>query len=201
VTDRRTRRELLRGGAVGAAVLTPVGSALAAGSAVAVSPPLPLTVRLQRLIGIEQLMLYCYQHVFGSSILGPRERRAIDPLPAQEESHIQALEVQLAARGGTPLPPPASVAEADRRLAHRKVGGRLGQLQSPHDAIGLLLSVERVAVGAYFVALTKLDERQLIVLIARMMAADAQHEAILGLQLPPYEPAVAVPYGLVQGVQ
>jgi hypothetical protein len=202
MTERRTRRELLLGGAAAAlgSVMLDPATGLAAGPNPA-SEPLALAVALQRLISVEQLMLYCYEHVLGSSILGPRERRAIAPLPSQEEAHIRALEAQSAARGGVAPPPPGRVSEANRRLAHRKVGGRLGQLRGAHDAIRLLLSVERVVVGAYFVALTKLEDRQLIVLIAQMMAADSQHEAILGLQLPPYKPEVAVSYGLVQGVQ
>jgi hypothetical protein len=201
VTQAPTRRELgcIAAAALGWAALHPA-AALAAGPASAVAQ-LPLPVRLQRLIGVEQLMLYCYEQVLGSSLLGPRERRAIAPLPAHEQAHIHALERQLAAYGGTAPRPPASVAEANRRLAHRKVGGRLGQLTGPHDAIRLLLSLEQVTVGAYFVALTKVENQPLIVLIAQIMAADAQHDAILGLQLPPYKPAAAVPYGLVQGVQ
>ena len=147
-------------------------------------------------------MLYCYEQVLGSSLLGPRERRAIATAAGTRAgTHIHALELQLAAYGATAPRPPESVAEADRRLAHRKVPGRLGQLKGAHDAIRLLLSLERVTVGAYFVALTKVESQPLIVLIAQIMAADAQHEAILGLQLPPYKPAAAVPYGLVQGVQ
>ncbi|MGP0053518.1 MAG: ferritin-like domain-containing protein [Solirubrobacteraceae bacterium] len=201
MTQAPTRRELgsLAAAAVGWVALHPA-AALAAGSASAAAQ-LTLPVRLQRLIGVEQLMLYCYEQVLGLSLLGPRERRAIAPLPAHEHTHIDALELQLAAYGATAPRPPESVAEADRRLAHRKVPGRLGQLKGAHDAIRLLLSLERVTVGAYFVALTKVESQPLIVLIAQIMAADAQHEAILGLQLPPYKPAAAVPYGLVQGVQ
>ena len=81
------------------------------------------------------------------------------------------------------------------------VKGRLGQLRGEQDALQLLLAIERVVVGAYFVALTKLEDRRLIVLVAQIMANDAQHEALLGELLYPGRPRNAVPYGLVQGVQ
>jgi hypothetical protein len=81
------------------------------------------------------------------------------------------------------------------------VAGRLGQLKNTKDALYLLLAMERVTVGAYFVALTKLDDRSLITLAAEIMANDAQHEAIIGQLLYKGNIPQSVPYGLVQGVQ
>ena len=97
--------------------------------------------------------------------------------------------------------PPASVADANRDLARRHVIARLGQLHGAPDALGLLFAVERVTVGVYFVALTKLAEPGLIRLVAEIMANDAQHEAILGELLYHGNVQQAVPYGLIQGVQ
>lgn len=196
--ERWTRRELLLSGAAGA-LLVPA-AATAAGSTVAAATASEAD-RLERLIRVELLVLFCYQHVLDTSILGTGARRALAVVPGHEQSHIQALERQLADRGGVAPPPPSGVAEADRYLAKRKVGGRLGQLQSPADALELLLAVERVAVGAYFVALLWLEEPALIVLAGQIMANDAQHEALVGLQLPKSSPQAAVPYALVQGVQ
>ena len=81
------------------------------------------------------------------------------------------------------------------------MGGRLDQLQGSKDALYLLLAVERVAVGAYFVALAKLENPPLMTLAAEIMANDAQHEALIGELLYDGKAAQAVPYGLVQGVQ
>jgi hypothetical protein len=65
----------------------------------------------------------------------------------------------------------------------------------------LLLTLEQVTIGAYFVALTKLRDTELIQLTCQIMANEAQHDAMIGLTLPKNTPASAVPYGLVQGLQ
>jgi ferritin-like protein len=193
-----TRRELLAYGAgiAGAAMLVPA-SALAAGGGAAESQ----AVRVQRLMSVELLMLYTYRQVIASSLLSPSARRALAPLRANEEAHVRALGMRLSALGGSAPAPPDSVAEANQDLAHREVSGRLGQLKGAKDALRLLLAVERVTVGAYFVALTKLEDPGLITLAAEIMANDAQHEAIIGELLYPGKAGQAVPYGLVQGVQ
>ena len=170
-----TRRELLVAG-TGAAAMTVAGAAVA-GSAVAggASPAAAFQAdRLRRLLSAELLILYCYEHVLDSQILDPHQRQALAPLQAQE---------------------------ADHDLSHRKVRERLGQLKGQMDALHLLLSVERVVVGAYFVALTKLADPSLVTLSAQIMANDAQHEAIIGELLYPGIAQQAVPYGLVQGTQ
>jgi ferritin-like protein len=193
-----TRRELLIYGAgvAGAALLVPA-SALAAGGGTGEGE----AARLQRLMSIELLMLYTYGQVIASSLLGPGARRALAPLRANEEAHVRALGARLSALGGAAPRAPATVTEADRDLAHREVSGRLGHLKGAKDALRLLLAVERVTVGAYFVALTKLEDPGLIKLAAEIMANDAQHEAIIGGLLYPGKAGQAVPYGLVQGVQ
>lgn len=193
-----TRRELLLAGVAGA-LLAP--AAAAASSARADPKPFSETDRLQRLIRLELLLLFCYRHILASSVLSRRAAGTLTPFVAHEEAHIGALERLLLVRGGSVPAPPASVAAANRDLAHRKVGGRLGQLRGDLDAVRLLLTLEQVTIGAYFVALTKLQDSELIVLVAQIMGNEAQHDAMLGLLLPPGKPASAVPYGLVQGLQ
>jgi Ferritin-like domain len=193
-----TRRELLLAAGAGAAVVAS-GTARAAGGPS--PPPVPVPERLQRLVRLEMLLLFCYQHVLGSSILSRRAERTLTPFVAHEEAHIRALERQLTARGGEIPSPPASVAAANHDLAHRKVGGRLGRLRGDLDAVRLLLTTEQVTIGAYFVALRTLDEPGLIELVCQIMANEAQHDAMLGLLLPPGKLGSAVPYGLVQGLQ
>jgi hypothetical protein len=156
---------------------------------------------MARLLGVEMLLHFCYQHVIASPLLTPRERRALVPLRTNEEAHVKALRATLKTLRGSPPRGPVSVEQANQALAHREVGGRLGQLKNSKDALYLLLAVERVVVGAYFVALAKLENPRLMTLAAEIMANDAQHEAILGQLLNPKRPGAAAPYGLVQGVQ
>ena len=190
------------GAAAGALVAAAGGMLLDTSPAAAASLPSPTDAdRLRRLISVELLMLYCYEHVLAGPLLRPRAHRLMLPLRGQEEAHVRVLSSRLAALGGTPPAGPASVKEADRDLARRGVGGRLNQLQGGRDALFLLLAVEQVVVGAYFVALTKLSDPRLVVLAAQIMANDAQHEALVGEALHPGEAEEAVPYGLVQGIQ
>jgi hypothetical protein len=210
--EASTRREALGygvriglAGAAGAA-LAP-GAALAAGTTTTGTagprsdPPVPEPVRVQRLLSIELLLLFAYRHVLAGSLLSPPAVRALAPLRAHEEAHVRALRARLRQLGGTDPQPPRSVAQANRDLAHRTVTERIGQLRGDKDALRLLLSVEKVVVGAYFVALTTLQDRSLITLVAEMMASDAQHEAVIGELLYDGDATKAVPSGLVQGVQ
>jgi hypothetical protein len=199
-----TRRELLAAGAAGAtgaAGLLALPAATVAATSTTSEPPFSETDRLQRLIRLELLLLYCYRQVLGSSILRPRAHRALAPFVGHEEAHVNALEAHLRARGGAVPPGPDSVKTANRDLAHRGVGGRLGQLKGSRDALYLLLTLEQVTIGAYFVALTKLNDSELITLACQIMANEAQHDAIIGLTLPKATLGSAVPYGLVQGIQ
>ena len=202
VTGLPTRRELLVAGTAGtAALVVAAPGAIAAGTSTAAEPPFSVTDRLQRLIRIELLLLYSYRYVLGSSILGPRTRRTVAPFPGHEEAHIAALAAQLKAHGGSMPAGPGSVAEANRDLAHRKIGGRLGQLKGGPDALRMLLTLEQVTIGAYFVALTKLQDDRLIRLVCEIMGNEAQHDAMISLSFPKGTPGSAVPYGLVQGLQ
>lgn len=199
-----TRRRLLTlGGAAGLSAATAGAAALATvpGAQARVSAQQADADRLRRLIAVELLMLYCYEQVLAGSLLEPRSRHLMAPLRAHEEAHVHALSGRLAGLGGTPPAGPASVRKADRDLARRGVAGRLGQLQSGRDALFLLLDLEKVVVGAYFVALIKLNDERLVTLAAQIMASDAQHEALVGEALYSGDARKAVPSGLVQGVQ
>jgi hypothetical protein len=205
-----TRRELLtRGLGAGATAVGGAGGLAAAGlwlpgtalAATTEGAPATQRERVARLLSVEMLLLYCYRHVIASPLLRPAQRRALVPLRVNEEGHVNALSAALKTLGGVTPRAPVRVEQANKALAHRKVGGRLGQLKSAKDAFYLLLAVERVAVGAYFVAVGKLETPSLITLSAEIMANDAQHEAMIGELLYPTRPGAAVPYGLVQGVQ
>jgi hypothetical protein len=207
---RRTRRELLlsAGAGAAAALAVPAAAEAATSSSAAsslVSPQLDLTVpeRLVRLLQIELLLLFCYRHVLASSILSPRARRTLTPFAGHEVQHIAALERLLRARGGRVPRGPANAHAANRDLAKRKIGGRLGQLKGDLDAVRLLQTTEQVTIGAYDTALATLadSESDLTELCCQIMANEAQHDAMLALLLPPGKIPSAVPYGLVQGLQ
>ena len=197
----QTRRQLLArsarvtaGGAAaaGAALLAPALAQAQTGSE---------ADRLHRLLSLELLVLYCYEHVLSSTVLSPQARPAIAPLLAHEHAHVSAIGARLRALGGSPPAPPVSLAAANRDLIHRNVSERLGELQGSGDALRLLLAIEQVATGAYFVALTTLSDPQLIRLGAQIMASEAQHQAVIGELLDHGNGAQAAPYGLIQGSQ
>lgn len=196
-----TRRELLGAGAAGAAGLLALPAAAAADTTTTSEPPVSESDRLQRLIRLELLLVYCYRYVLGSSILGREAHQRLAPFVDHEEAHIAALSTRSKARGGTVPPGPDSIKTANRYLANRGIGGRLGQLKGERDALYMLLTLEQVTIGAYFVALTKLNDSELITLVCQIMANEAQHDAMIAYSLPKATPGSAVPYGLVQGLQ
>jgi hypothetical protein len=205
MAGRPTRRELLLGGAAGGLLLPAVaGTATATAAAAATTAdaqPFSVPDRLARLIRLELLLVFCYRHILASSILTARARSTLAPFLAHEEAHASALQQRLRAAGGAIPAGPAGVQEANHDLAHRKIGGRLGQLKGDPDALRLLLTLEQVTIGAYFVALTKLQDADLITLVCEIMANDAQHDAVIGLLMPKATLGSAAPYGLVQGLQ
>ena len=200
-----TRRQVVARGLGGASVAglgaTTAGLGSAASAAAAAGVAIVDADRLRRLVSVELLLLYCYEQILAGPLLRPRARRLLSPLVGHEEAHVRALSARLAALGGRAPSPPRSVRVADHDLARRGVGGRLGQLTGGRDALFLLLAVEQVVVGAYFVALTKLGDPRLITLAAQIMASDAQHEALIGEAIHPGDAQKDVPSGLVQGIQ
>jgi hypothetical protein len=164
-------------------------------------PPMGTDIaRLQRLMRLELLLHYAYDHVLTSPVLPPSAYPAVAQLRSHEQAHVDALHGQLTARHALAPSPPPSIAVANRHLARRNIGGRLGHLRGAKDALFLLLSLERVAIGAYFVALREMGDPGLVVLAAQIMASDAQHEAVISEFLNPGMIPAAVPDGLVQGV-
>ena len=195
-----TRRELLAAAVAGVALAAPATALAATAPAL---PPDPPAGRLRRLLSVELLLLYCYRHVLGTSLPSPAARPVLELQARHEAAHIHALSVELtrlSPSGAIPVGP-RGVGAADRALARRNITGRLGQLQGEKDALHLLLEAERVVGGAYFVALTKLEDQRLIALAVSIMGSEAQHEALIGDLLYPGDAQRSVPYGLIQGIQ
>jgi hypothetical protein len=196
VRDRSaTRRELLATGAVaGVAALAISPVAMAASTATASD-----AARLERVLSMAVLASYVYQQVFAEDVLTGSQRRALDGFDEQERAHVAALRTAVVRAGGTVIGSPSSTDVANRYLAHRGIGGRLGQLQGPEDALDLLISVERSSIGSCYVGLLGLTGSAAIVLVASIMANDSQHEAVVTLQQPMLKLAAAAPFPLVSG--
>jgi hypothetical protein len=194
-----TRRELLATGAVAgvAALAIPTTAAAASGGGSTAAPG--DAARLERVLSMAVLASYVYQQVFAEDVVTGSRRRALDGFAEQEQAHVAALRTAVVRAGGTVIGPPSSNEVANRYLAHRGIGGRLGQLQGPEDALDLLISVERSSIGSCYVALRGLTGSAAIVLVASIMANDAQHEAVVTLQRHALKLAAAAPFPLVSG--
>ena len=194
-----TRRELLATGAVAgvAALAIPTAAAAASGGGSTAAPG--DAARLERVLSMAVLASYVYQQVFAEDVVTGSRRRALDGFAAQEQAHVAALRTAVVRAGGTVIDPPSSNEVANRYLAHRGIGGRLGQLQGPEDALDLLISVERSSIGSCYVALRGLTGSAAIVLVASIMANDAQHEAVVTLQRHALKLVAAAPFPLVSG--
>jgi hypothetical protein len=196
-----TRRELLTAGAAaGAAALAAPALAPTAALASGSSPPPPDDAgRLTRVLSMAVLAGYVYGQVFAEGVLTQSQRRALNGFDEQERAHVVALRRAVVSAGGTVIAPPTSLEVANHYLAHRGIGGRLGQLQGSQDALQLLISVERSSIGSCYVALLGLTGSAAIVLVASIMANDAQHEAVITLQVPKLKLTDAAPFPLVSG--
>jgi Ferritin-like domain len=197
-----TRRELLAAGAVAGAALAapalaPAVAGAASGGASTAAPD--DGARLTRALSMAVLAAYVYRQMFAERVLTGSQLRALDGFAEQEQAHVAALRTAVTVAGGTLIGPPSSIDAANRDLAHRGIGGRLGQLQGPDDALDLLISVERSSIGSCYVALLGLTGSAAIVRVAEIMANDAQHEAVVTLQRHALKLAAAAPFPLVSG--
>jgi hypothetical protein len=190
-----TRRELI-GGAIGGSA----GAALLTASSAAAAAAAPTEAELLRdLLASELLAVYCYQHILSAGLLSPRATRVATRALSQERAHAAALRAALVAKGGTPPPAPASVAEADRELSTRLVSNRLGHLRDHEDARRLLIALEGVLEGSYYLAIGLLSDPKTIRMAAEMLANEGQHEVLLRLLAHEHEQGKALPSALVQG--
>jgi hypothetical protein len=191
-----TRRDLLVAGAVvGAVALAEPGVAAAVGESASAGD----SARLSRVLSMAVLAAYVYQQVFAENVVTGSRRRALNGFDQQEQAHVVALRRAVVATGGTVVKPPSSLDAANKDLAHRGIGGRLGQLQGPEDALDLLISIERSSIGSCYVALRGLTGSAAIELVARIMGNDAQHEAMVTLQRHALKLSAAAPFPLVSG--
>jgi fermentation-respiration switch protein FrsA (DUF1100 family) len=146
------------------------------------------------------LLLSCDEAVLsGSSLSGSESAHAlVTTLRDHAVAHVAALR-GAGARGGISVLSPGPA--LDRALVQQRITGRPGRLRGERDALNLLLDVERIAIGAAYVALGTVTDPDVSLLLAQLMASGAQHEAVLHEALHPGDIVGAIRYGIVQGTQ
>ena len=153
---------------------------------------------LERVLGIELLVVTAYQHVLATRLLEPAVRNQLNVLLRQELEHVGMLRATLERIGSTG-PPAPSVAAAQAELTRHHVYWSLTQLRHQRSALKLLVDVESLAENAYFGAIAKLRDPQLVRTSAEVMGCEAQHWTVLSGFLHHEDPIKAVPYPFVGG--
>jgi Ferritin-like domain len=196
-----TRRRLLGGAVAGGAGLVAATRLLEGAEAVAAESSSPGDPQLvSDLMGVELLSQVVIEHVLLSPHMSLRSRRVAHRVLAAERAHAAALEPHLR-RLRSPRPRvPGTTEEIDAVLAARHVSHRVSELHSEHDCLELLLNLESIAEGAYYSSLSKLSNPRLQLLAARILASEAQHEAMVGVLRDHKDFARAAPYAFVEGI-
>jgi Ferritin-like domain len=191
---KATRRQLMGGGIALAAA-----SAFPGVAGAAASPPAESETQvLEQVLRIELLVVTAYQHVLATRLLEPAVRSQLNVLLRQELEHVGVLRVTLERMGATG-PAAPSVAAAQAELNRNHVYWSLTQLRLQRSALKLLVDVESLAENAYFRAIAKLRDPQLVRTSAEVMGCEAQHWTVLSGLLHHEDPTKAVPYPFVGG--
>jgi hypothetical protein len=188
-----TRRELARlgisAGVAGAALEAAVGIAEADSTAA------PLT----SIVMVELLAVFAYEHMLAAGPLNAAGEQLARQFLGHEQRHVTALTDALRKRGEAPPAGPTGVEQANDELSARGGSGSFSDLHSGDDCLRLLVDVEQVVAGAYFVALSELGDPTLLRTGAEIMAAEAQHTTLLNDLLHHGDIKQSVPGAFVEG--
>ncbi len=156
---------------------------------------------LTGLLVVELLVVYAYRRALEIAPLSAPVRSLASLVLTHEHAHVARLSDELARRGA-PLPDgPADLAAANLEVEqHSQVPVTFLKAKTEHDWLRLLVGVERVAEGAYYLATAKLTTPRYLSLAAETMASDAQHAGWVALHLHKGEIDKAVPNAFVQGI-
>lgn len=197
-----TRRALIRTGIVGTAAAV-AGAAALREPAVADADPLagihgdPAV--LHRIVAIEQLIAFAYEHIIASVPLSAAAAGALRDFANQEHTHIDLLSKALTALGQTPPPAPTDATSVSRQLTALHGSGSLTSVSRESEALPYLVGIETVAEGVYYAAVSKLSDSGLVLQSAGILACEAQHWASLNELYRPGDVKRAVPYSTVHG--
>jgi rubrerythrin len=150
-------------------------------------------------LAIEQVAVFAYYETLAKGALSPPVAQFVRLFRAHEQTHAQALTVDLRNLAGTTPRPPMSVADVDRTLARFKLKKGLAQLRTQSEILSFLIELEAVTIGAYYDAVSKLKDFRLLQLGAQIMANEGQHATVLRTLAHPRDTARAVPNALEQG--
>ena len=193
---RTTRRELVSRGIASVAAASVLTATLETTAAASMETDAQL---LAATLAVEQLVLVAYHHVLASGALEPRTKRIVRHLLGQELEHVSALGRELIRLGGRPPSRPTDLASVQKALAAHHVADSLTNLHSQHECLKLLVDVETVIEGAYYMAMSKLGDPRLIGTSAAIMACEAQHWTLLAGLQHHGDISISVPYAFVQG--
>jgi rubrerythrin len=153
-----------------------LGGAVVAAS----SLPTPLALRnalaqeggdaaiLKSAIGLEHTLAVAYDEALRRGLLRGSFARTAELLRDQEREHAERLRAALENLGGT----------APRRREPEDIEG-LAELRSASDVANLAVELETRTVAAYYEALGRLRRPRLLETVARIMANEGQHLAVL----------------------
>ena len=197
-----TRRELLASAAA-IGTLPAMGSTavalFGADAARAAQAPMSEADLLGEMLSAEFLAVAVYEGVIASGLLSPYTAHEAHRALSQERAHVRALTPTLLTLGGTIPPRPGSPDAVDAALAARHVAGRLADLHTEHDCVALLLDLESVVIGVYYLAMPMIQDPGVVQLAAQIMANEAQHATAVSEARRPGDIGQAVPYAFVEG--
>ena len=188
-----TRRELARLG-ISAGV---AGAALDAVAATAETDS--AAQLLASIVMVELLAVFAYEQVLSSGALSARGEQLARQFLGHEQRHVAALTEALGKLGEAPPAGPTSAAQAGDELSARGGSGSFSGLHAEDDCLRLLVSVEEVVAGAYFVGFSRLSDPTLLRTAAEIMGAEAQHLTLLNDLLHHGDVKQAVPGAFVEG--
>lgn len=200
--DRSTRRDLIRTGVVGSATAIAGGAILgnpATAGADILGDARGDAALLERIVAIEQLIAFAYDHVIAHIPLSAAADATMRRFASHEREHVGLLTSALHDRGHTPPPTPTDVSSVSRQLTALHGSGSLTSFARQVGALEYLIGIETVAESAYYTATSRLSDPGLIGLAAGILGCEAQHWSSLEGLLHPGDVMQSVPYSTVHG--
>lgn len=196
------RRDLLRTGIVGTAAAV-AGARMLRDAAPAEADILGAArgdpALLERIVTIEQLIAFAYEHVISRIRLSAQAAATLRTFAAQEREHVRLLSSALRDLGHTPPPAPTEAASVSRQLGALHGSGSLTSFARQVGALEYLIGIETVAESTYYTATSRLSDPSLVAMAAGILGCEAQHWTSLEELLHPGDVTQSVPYSTVHG--